>query len=342
MSAEDRLRDLLHDAAAGVRPSADDAAGWADVEARAEESHAAVSRRFRLGLLAAAAAVVVALAAAAVLRDDPAGTRVTPVGPSTTTAPPTTVHVPGKVFVGSRDHSTKLVLGDGETGAGQFVVADLGPYDAAAMEAAHGSNIIDGIATSPDGNWIYFSTGPEPVFGELHRVRRTGGKIEDLGAGRDPEISPDGKTLAFLREDAVIRRPVAGGREVPVSVNGATITEVEWLADGSLLYQAVNGSTATWYVGGDRKLTAAKDFWTSPTAWPGGHVAFIDGGRTVVVVDPAADKVVSRTPTPVPMLHVSADADGNQLYIALNGELYRRTGSGPFTRLTDNYDLTAW
>jgi hypothetical protein len=361
---EDRVRTLLHTAVQDVAPTGD---GWADVENRARRAAASGPRRLRMALAVAAASAVLlgALAVVARLGDDDGGTRViTPAHPTTAPAPsptpspstaPTTVRstLPDgapSTLVGTRDHSTKLVIADAATGATHAVLADLGPYRADPGAESTASNIIESLALSPDGQYAYFSTGPEPAYGSLHRVPLAGGKVEDLGDGAMPAISTDGKRLAFARgQELLVRDLVRGGDRTFTNPTVQGLIDPVWTKDGkAIVVYLTTDSASGWYSvdasldGRFTPLSPPDAHWQSPSVRGyDGLVGFVDG-QSFIVVEPATGAVKGRTPLTAQVLHADYDATGrHQVLIGQGGKLYRRSG-GALTPVATNYDLAVW
>lgn len=255
MTDEQRVREVLRGAVDDVVVSSD---GWPDVERRAAAGSPAGGRRPFLPILAAAAAVLVAVGLAVVLtRGDENGTRVvTPAESTTTTSststPPTTqttapVSTMPATFVATRDDSSELVLVSSATGSVVRTLVDLGPTPPG-TEESHGSNVIESMALSPDGQYVFYSTGPEPIVGEMHRVSVATGKVDDLGPGAHPALSPDGRSLARVVGADITFSTRDGDNPRTYQTTGVDgVLDLEWTpgSDGVVAH-VLKGDKAEW------------------------------------------------------------------------------------------------
>jgi eukaryotic-like serine/threonine-protein kinase len=105
-----------------------------------------------------------------------------------------------------------------------------------------------GLAFSPDGNYIYYSQrrGQERIH-VLHRIPILGGAPQKLLTGVDSAVSfsPDGRQLAFVREDQTTGESAlmigdadgAGERKIAVakSPDNFTVDGPSWSPDGKLI-----------------------------------------------------------------------------------------------------------
>lgn len=89
----------------------------------------------------------------------------------------------------------RVVLGDAATGAITSVLVPT-PTDGSQVNAG-------GVALSPDGKDVYYTRTEQDVDGEYQysvmRVSTSGGTPTRISRGTRPAISPDGKTLAYVR-----------------------------------------------------------------------------------------------------------------------------------------------
>ena len=97
-----------------------------------------------------------------------------------------------------------------------------------------GPPFVDGIAVSLDGSTVYFSTGPEPVAGNLYRYEvGSGGAPEFIGYGYSPAVSPNGDQIAVVFPDGIGVAPIAGGGDpITYSLHGMIATDLAWAPDG--------------------------------------------------------------------------------------------------------------
>ena len=74
-------------------------------------------------------------------------------------------------------------------------------------------------AWTPDGRSIVYASMPPNAPSTLKRVAADGsGVLEDLGSGRDPRVSADGRLVFYARGSDLFYRPLGtGGAEVPFS-----------------------------------------------------------------------------------------------------------------------------
>jgi Tol biopolymer transport system component/DNA-binding winged helix-turn-helix (wHTH) protein len=124
--------------------------------------------------------------------------------------------------------------------------------------ATIGEDNCPGLAFSPDGNFVYFARKkPLEPSGELYRVPFLGGnpaKVID-GISGAPAISPDGKSVAFVRstlethgEDSIVTASIDGGGEQVLASYGAPgihFDRVTWTLDGKKLIYPLQSSFMT-------------------------------------------------------------------------------------------------
>jgi hypothetical protein len=90
------------------------------------------------------------------------------------------------------------------------------------------------VSVAPDGTVFFESATPSPENTDVDQgdqifsVAITGGPIRDLGAGSDPEVSPNGKFLAFISPD-----PAGLSGEAPYLVPPVGI-DIARLSSGSI------------------------------------------------------------------------------------------------------------
>src|SRR5918995_4202616 len=63
--------------------------------------------------------------------------------------------------------------------------------------------------------------------------------IDDFGlvkAVGDPQLSPDGRQVAYALEGRIYVVPVSGGESRPVTTGASSASEPRWSRDGSVLY----------------------------------------------------------------------------------------------------------
>jgi serine/threonine protein kinase/Tol biopolymer transport system component len=137
---------------------------------------------------------------------------------------------------------------------------------------------------SPDGSFVFFHTWNAPR--RIGRIATTGGVVTWLSFGQPGgegygEVSPDGKTIAFVRSDREAERiylaPVAGGPARLLTASAGTLPR--WSPDGKTIAFAIDRSFSggVFVIGADGtgQRQIAKD-----GGWP---VWFPDGKRLGVL-----------------------------------------------------------
>ncbi|HYH85966.1 MAG TPA: protein kinase, partial [Pyrinomonadaceae bacterium] len=115
------------------------------------------------------------------------------------------------------------------------------------------NNFVGTPSFSPDGNYVYFTSGKRgQVFRELYRVALNGGEPQKVAYDVDSgaAVSPDGKRVAFRRhmpkerEDTLVMIGVDGGGEQTVAKYKLPqrIDAPTWSPDGSVVAYTVNGT----------------------------------------------------------------------------------------------------
>lgn len=97
-----------------------------------------------------------------------------------------------------------LAVYDGATGERNELIQQLDDSRGPLPDEGPGPAYVDGLSVSPDGDSIWFSTGPEPVVGNLYRYRVSSGETpEPIGFGSQPVVSPDGTQVAIVTLDGI-------------------------------------------------------------------------------------------------------------------------------------------
>lgn len=192
---------------------------------------------------------------------------------------------------------------------------------------------IPNVSIAPDGTVFFESATPslgnnESGGDELFSVPISGGPVRDLGPGSDPQVSPDGRALAFISPD-----PEGGAGEAPylvppVGINVAAlssgsigsvrtlapgpeqlnqgVSDLSWSSDSlhlsfDLLNPATNATTAWTLATGDASsLAAATRMPLAPGLswngyWGDAHGG-ADVGLGVLHASSGADEIVSIDP----------------------------------------------
>jgi dipeptidyl aminopeptidase/acylaminoacyl peptidase len=121
---------------------------------------------------------------------------------------------------------------------------------------------IDGFSWTPDGESVIYAAAPVTGFTaayytRIYRVPASGGAatllVDRAGMNTMPQVSPDGKRLAFVtsneRVGLLAPRVLAvldlanGGGPRSYSMNGAWIGEMTWAPDSQSLYVLMNEGT---------------------------------------------------------------------------------------------------
>jgi tetratricopeptide (TPR) repeat protein len=141
------------------------------------------------------------------------------------------------------------------------------------------------FSVSPDGRWVIYN----PFVGGIRKVSVDGGPPVELvaqGDQRNPQISPDGKLLAYFFNDEQTKRPklvvinAEGG--APVKTFDLPVTSGGIYEGGfSLLYRGFHWSPdgrALVYI---NTLSGVSNLWRRP----------LDGGKTVQITDFKSDLI---------------------------------------------------
>ena len=158
----------------------------------------------------------------------------------------------------SPDDTQIAFLRRSETSGGIFLVPPIGGSERKLAESPHfGVGRSSGLSWSPDGKFLAVSdrTSPEEPFalflvsvesGEKERL--TSPPAQSLGDYK-PAFSPDGRTLAFVRQSAVVIGEiylvqVAGGEPRRLTFNDQAIRGLAWTPDGrEIVFSTRGGST---------------------------------------------------------------------------------------------------
>ncbi len=90
----------------------------------------------------------------------------------------------------------------------------------------------DGPAWSPDGRWIAFFASYGPLDSELFSMRSDGSALRQLTDNRtseaDPDWSPDGERIAYVRYDRIVTMDPDGSERRAVTPDGMTGFDPAW------------------------------------------------------------------------------------------------------------------
>jgi dipeptidyl aminopeptidase/acylaminoacyl peptidase len=178
---------------------------------------------------------------------------------------------------------------------------------------------ITSLSISPDGQWVVFVRGgdhganwgsgqpvnpaadPEPFYVQVARVPFAGGAVKYLSIGDHPVISPDSRTVAFIKADQVWTAPLDSGSATNLFTTRGNVGSLQWSPDGKrLLFVADRGdhSIIGIYTTGSPSLKwiAASFYSDASPQWSG------DGARIVFIRRPgeggAPDSMLVRQPEP--------------------------------------------
>jgi hypothetical protein len=342
VSAEDRLREALHEYAAPIEPAP---GSWARIEAGLDERS---RRRARprapraLALAAAALAVVLIVGTVVVVRatGDDSGHRVA-AGGGLPAAP-----MPDYAVAVTDAHD--LVVMDARTGE---VVRTL----ASDVRVTTGTPALE---PSPDGESVYFTSqvvdGPTGCGSEdvVLAVPVTGGDPKPRGTGDDVALSPDGTRIATAPLDAdrgcaahesvVEIRPVeSGGSAQTVPVPSGTADLSLW--GSSLAYTVPVGGLPreTWVTDLDDGTTMHLRDWSDaqgPYTFRAGTGELVGAhGDRITAADPTRRRFladVTRSPVPVAGAVRSDPSGAHLLWTGTDGGLYHWSASDGVVRRT--------
>jgi Tol biopolymer transport system component len=89
---------------------------------------------------------------------------------------------------------------------------------------------------SRDGRHVLYSTNvpSDPLQIRMWRVRASGGTPRALGQGRSPDVSPDGRKIAFVNGDDVwtMNADGSGRRRIVDHAEGSMSWRLAWSPDG--------------------------------------------------------------------------------------------------------------
>lgn len=229
-----------------------------------ERLHSRARRRVRGRRLAAAglgAAIVVVAAVIALpsLRDDTSNVEVVPAPAPQPTAPPPTVKTgngyswPARL-VTAREKGRALVVVDTRTGVVQRTLHRL----------PTGQTVQD-ISLSPDGTTVWFQvhTSEGQCREVVYTVPLEGGAVRRTAVGRSPDVSPDGRFVAYL---------------APASEHGGPSHPSPYLCDGALVVRDLGtGAERAWIVTADATGNLGQPAWSRD----GSRIALSSDGTDV-------------------------------------------------------------
>jgi tRNA A-37 threonylcarbamoyl transferase component Bud32 len=159
-------------------------------------------------------------------------------------------------------------------------VYDVGLPDSAAMWTMRGES----FAVAPGGDFAIYQTVTNGT-GELwyrSLLDATTRRVAGTENGWQPAISPDGRQVAFLREQdndwTLETVPVTGGTSNTVG-RGSGAAQLQWVPDGRLLVVELDGNHARWFdPGAGRTVSTPIPYCTTPASASAGQALICSGG----------------------------------------------------------------
>ena len=160
----------------------------------------------------------------------------------------------------SPDDSQIAFLRRSEGSGGIFLVPPIGGIERKLAESPHlGAERVSGLSWSPDGKFLAVPdrTSPEEPFAiflvsvESGAKRRLTSPPAQSLADHSPAFSPDGRTLAFVRQSAAVIADiyllqVAGGEPRRLTFNDQTTRGLAWTPDGrEIVFSSSPGAHST-------------------------------------------------------------------------------------------------
>jgi len=180
---------------------------------------------------------------------------------------------------------------------GVFLIPALGGPPRKILEFDPPTKCDSGLSWSQDGRYLVSSYAPENQPCQVKRI-----SIEDLHVDaltsppvpstgdKDPQYSPDGRSLAFIRntkevEDIYIM-PAAGGTPRRITFDNRLLSGLAWTADSKEIVFSSNRGGATWGLwrvsvegGTPQRLSAGSDHAYMPSiSLKGNRLAYASGG----------------------------------------------------------------
>jgi hypothetical protein len=261
---------------------------------------------------------------------------------------PTTLAVPAQppvLAVGSTDDGRLVVL-DVATGVEQRELLRMSETNRSSSEG--GASALGGLAVTPDGRSVFYSTCCSPAVGSTRVVPTGGGGAVLVADGKSPAVSPDGTTVAIVDAVLGIKLLTLDGGVVDVIKNrpdlSGALSSVGWSPDGQQL--AVGAQGRVFLVGaGETSMVNAREVivptgrtWSSPVLRADGSMLVVEEapGLAPVVRSVAANgapqQVIDlggRAPT-----SLSADASGGWVLVPTTTRILMMVGPDGATQPT--------
>jgi dipeptidyl aminopeptidase/acylaminoacyl peptidase len=212
---------------------------------------------------------------------------------------------------------------------------------------------ISNLQLSADGQWVVFVRGGDhganwddaqpvnPAFGtepskvQIVSVPFAGGKTKYLAEGDDPAISPDGKSVAFIKGgqpwSAALSTDTAAVTPKNLFTTRGNVRSLQWSPDGHRLLFATNRQDHA--IIGIYTVGVSILKWIAPSfSWDAFPQWSNDGGRIVFIRRPGAGGAPDSllTDTPEPWSIYTADTTGGKALLLYESPLTLR-GSFPST-----------